>query len=94
MGDLNTELYEKITVTTGAAIGFTNVPDRCKKVLLVCETNDIRTRTDGTNPTAANGIPIEAGQNRVITGWEDISRFRAIAVSATAYISAEYQIGR
>lgn len=91
--ELSTKLYEKITVTTGPAVAFTNVPSRCKEVLVVVESNDIRCRMDGTDPTTANGIPIEAGQNRIITGWQDISRFKAIAVSATAYLNVEYRVG-
>lgn len=91
--ELSTKLYEKITVTTGAAVGFTNVPPRCNEVLVICETNDMRFRTDGTDPTAANGMLLETGQNILLTGWQNISRFKAIAVSATGYLSVEYQIG-
>jgi hypothetical protein len=90
---LSTKLYEKITVTTGAAIGFTNVPSRCSEVLVICETNDVRFRTDGTDPTSTTGMVLEAGQNILLTGWTNISRFKAIAVSATGYLSVEYRVG-
>ena len=92
--ELSTKLYEKITVTTGAAVAFTNVPPRCKEVLVYVESNALRYRTDGTDPTAANGIPVAADSNFTVTGWENISRFKAIAVSATGYLSVEYKIGK
>lgn len=94
MSDIETMLYEKITVTTGSAVGFSNLPDRCTEVLIIVETNDIRYRTDGTDPTSTIGMPMSAEQNIVFTKWSDISRFKAIAVSATAYLNVEYKVGR
>jgi hypothetical protein len=93
MNDIATILYEKITVTTGSAVGLTNLPERCSEVLVIVETNDIRYRTDGTDPTSTTGMPMSAGQNIVLVKWADISRFKAIAVSATAYLSVEYKVG-
>ena len=93
MDDLSTKLYEKITVTTGAAAGFTNIPARCSEALVIIEANDIRYRTDDTDPTSTLGMPISAGQSFILDGFKDISRFKAIAVSATAYISVQYIIG-
>lgn len=90
---ISTKLYEKITVTTGTAVGFTNVPARCNEAFVIIEANDIRYRTDGVNPTSTLGMPISAGQSFIVEGFTDISRFKAIAVSTTAYISVQYIIG-
>lgn len=88
-----TSLYEKITVTTGSAVALTNVPSGCSQVIIIVESNDIRYRRDGTSPATDTGMPMTSGQNIVITGWTDINNFRAIAQSATAYLSVEYRIG-
>lgn len=94
MNDIATYSYEKITVTTNPAVGLTNIPDRCTEVLIIVETNDIRYRTDGTDPTSTTGMPMSAEQNIVFTKWQDITRFKAIAVSATAYLNIEYKVGK
>lgn len=88
-----TTLYEKITVTTGSAVTLTTPPDGCKEALIICETNDVRFRRDGTAPTSTTGMLLEAGQNIVLEGYKDIAAFQAIAVSATGYLSTEYRVG-
>lgn len=86
-------LYEKITVTTGAAVALTTPPANCKEALILCETNDVRFRRDGTDPTSTNGILLEVGQNIILDSYTDIRRFKAIAVSDTGYLSVEYRVG-
>lgn len=92
MGNLQTTLYEKITVGTGAAVALTTPPEGCREVLIICETNMVRFRRDGTAPTSTTGMPLEIGQNIVLEGYKDIKAFQAIAVSATAYLSVEYRV--
>lgn len=91
-GILQTTLYEKITVGTGAAVNLTTPPEGCKEALVICETNNIRFRRDGTDPTSTTGMLLEVGQNILLEGYKDIRAFRAIAISATAYISVEYRV--
>lgn len=88
-----TTLYEKITVTTGSAVTLTTPPEGCKEALIICETNDVRFRRDGTAPTSTTGMVLEAGQNILLEGYKDIKAFQAIAVSATGYLSVEYRVG-
>lgn len=89
---MQTKLYEKITVTSSPAVGLTNPPEGCQQALIVCSTNDIMFRRDGTDPTSTTGIPLEAGQNFVLDNYADIVRFKAIAVSTTAYLHVEYRV--
>lgn len=89
---IQTTLYEKITVTTGSAVTLTTPPEGCKEALIICESNDVRFRRDGTAPTSTTGMLLEAGQNILLEGYKDIKAFQAIAVSATAYLSVEYRV--
>jgi len=46
--------------------------------LITIETNAIRFREDGSNPSATEGLRIEAGQNYTVVGSENVERFRVI----------------
>jgi hypothetical protein len=74
---------EAITVAT-TAVGFTTATYRLSvsrsatHVTLGLATAQIRYRVDGTDPTSSAGRLMEIGDEVVVTGREDIDRFRAI----------------
>ena len=89
--------YEAITVGN-TAIGITatllqnsaateNVNHKgVFEVFLSVETNAIRYRIDGTDPTASEGHPLAAGDKLTVTGYNNIKRLRMIRQSADAAV--------
>jgi hypothetical protein len=75
--------YESLDVA-GTAVGWTaatyapstNKPAKVAHV--VVEGGAIRYRCDGTDPTAAEGMPVEVGGVFTVLGALNIKRFRAI----------------
>lgn len=87
-GITKTYTFESITVAT-TAIGFTagdiafsSAPDL--RVFCTVETAQIRFRTDGTNPTSAEGHILNVGDTVTITGLKDAENFRAIRTGGTS----------
>lgn len=85
--------YEAITVST-TAVGLTstkvtpsdaaNTPAHGKafEVFISVETNGIRYRIDGTDPTASEGHPVASGEAITITGYNNIRRLKMIRSGA------------
>jgi hypothetical protein len=64
------------------------------KALLTLETAEIRWWIDGTDPTATEGHPLEAGQNLTLEGYKNLSQFRAIRTGATSgVLKVTYLLG-
>ena len=94
--------YESITVSS-TAIGFTlskykpsgnaleNDNRPAMRVLLTVETNTIRYRVDGTDPTAAEGHSLGSGDVLTLVGPDAISQFRAIAAVGDGTIRVTYE---
>ena len=92
---------EAITVSN-TAIGFTSslINPTCadcpvnvlRATLATCtvQTDAIRVRADGTNPTAAIGLYVASGQSFTVFGYNDIANFRAIRVTTDATIYCQY----
>lgn len=77
------------SVTTAAA--FASVPPGATYVIVSAE-SAIRWRDDGTNPTAAIGMPIAAGGTTVYDG--NLAAFKMISQSGTAVVNVAYYAGR
>lgn len=79
--------FETITVST-VSIGFTAATyapsgqDQASAALISLETNPIRFRSDGTDPTAAVGHPAVAGQTIEVCGAPNVRKFRMIRSGA------------
>jgi len=58
--------------------------------LFTVETNSVRFRMDGTDPTASVGHKVDAGQNVEIHGKGNVARIKFIAVTADATVMASY----
>lgn len=82
--------YQQQAVT--AAANLTSAPAAANYALLLPETNGIRWRDDGTDPTAAIGMPISAGQSFVYDG--DVSKLRVISQTGTATLNIAYFAAR
>lgn len=63
---------------------------RMDEALITVETNQIRFRLDGTNPTASVGHLLGAGDSIVVSGYGNLSKLRFIRVSADATIQVTY----
>lgn len=75
-------------LTAAAASGLGTIPDGAKMALIQPETQNVRWRDDGTNPTTAIGMVLAAGTTLQYTG--SFSAFKMIEVAATAKINVTF----
>jgi hypothetical protein len=78
--------YQQIT-SLSSATGLT-IPQGTTLALIVPETQNVRWRDDGTNPTASVGMPIFVGASLSYDG--DLSRIRFIESTAGATLNISY----
>lgn len=78
--------YQQIT-SLSAATALT-VPTGATMALIVPETQAVRWRDDGTNPTASVGMPVAVGESLNYDG--DLSRIRFIQQTASATLNISY----
>lgn len=73
--------FESVTVSS-AAVGITTRPGgsgmKASAALIEVESNPIRYRVDGTNPTSSVGILIQAGGVIELHDWGEVKNFKAI----------------
>lgn len=78
--------YQQIT-SLSAATGLTP-PQGTTMALIVAETQGVRWRDDGTNPTSSVGMPIAAGAYLNYDG--DLNRVKFIEQTASAKLNISY----
>jgi hypothetical protein len=78
--------YQQITSLSSAA-GLT-VPQGATLALIVPETQNVRWRDDGTDPTASVGMPIFVGASLSYDG--DFNKIKFIEVTASAKLNVSY----
>jgi hypothetical protein len=78
--------YQQIT-SLSASTALT-VPSGATLALIVPETQNVRWRDDGTDPTSSVGMPLVAGASLSYDG--DLSRVRFIEVTASAKLNISY----
>lgn len=78
--------YVQIT-SLSAATGLT-VPDGAKYALIDCETQSVRWRDDGTNPTASVGQLLSPGD--VLTYNGNLGAVKFIEVTASAKLNVSF----
>jgi hypothetical protein len=88
--------FEKLTVGVAASGGTATLfapatGKRARSVLLTVETDDIRVRYDGVDPTASDGHLITSGGSFRLEGCDNITRLRFIRVTADATIQVTYE---
>jgi hypothetical protein len=72
-----------------AAATVPTVPDGCSLIVVAPETQGVRYRDDGTDPTAAIGFPLNPGQVLFFTGAQ-IPRLKFIQQAATSTLNLLY----
>ncbi len=87
-GPLRTLGYQKLSVSS-TAVGFTIPSGTVRMAVINVETDAVRVRTDGTNPTSASGMPFAAGSSFAVCPGQIVA-FRAIRVTTDASLSIEY----
>ena len=78
--------YQQIT-DLSSAIGLT-VPAGTTRAVSVAETQPVRWRDDGTNPTASVGMPLAVAA--VLSYDGDLKRIKFIQTTATATLNVSY----
>lgn len=78
--------YQQIT-SLSAATGLT-VPQGATLALIVPETQNVRWRDDGTDPTASVGMPIFVGASLSYDG--DFNKIKFIQEAASAKINVSF----
>jgi hypothetical protein len=79
--------YKQVT-SLSAAAGLPDIPKEATLALIVPETQGVRWRDDGTDPTASVGMPVAAGSYLSYDG--DLRRIKFIQQSASAKINISY----
>lgn len=81
VGSFQSLKYQQVSVTSATIIP---PPAGTTMMLISVETNGVRFRDDGTNPTTAIGMPLSVGtQNFIYTGYPGGVAFIAQAGTAT-----------
>jgi hypothetical protein len=80
--------YEQLTVSN-SAVGLTVPAKPVRMAVVVVESNTIRFRDDGTNPTSTVGTPVVANVTILICG-RAVDTFKAIRVSGDAVLNIAY----
>lgn len=78
--------YQQIT-DLSSAVGLT-IPLGATLALIVPETQNVRWRDDGTNPTASVGMPIYIGASLSYDG--DLNKIKFIQETASAKLNISY----
>ncbi len=79
--------YQQIT-SLGTAVALT-VPAGAQRALLQAETQNVRWRDDGTDPTTAAGMILKAGNDPVLYEG-DLSAIKVIEVTSSAKLNVTY----
>lgn len=78
--------YQQIT-NLSSAVGLT-IPQGATLALIVPETQNVRWRDDGTDPTASVGMPIFVGASLSYDG--DFNKIKFIEAAASAKLNISY----
>ncbi len=78
--------YEQVTGLS--AVKTLTVPDTARAALIVAETQAVRWRDDGTNPTASVGMPLAVDTPYWYTG--DLGAIKFIEAVASAKLNVSY----
>lgn len=79
--------YVQMT-SLSSAVGLSSVPTDTKIALIQPETQSIRWRDDGTNPTTTVGMILAAGDTLIYNG--NLQALKFIEVSASAKLNITY----
>jgi hypothetical protein len=88
---LKTRVFQQVTVSTTAVGLSLPAEGRPKRALITVNTNAIRYRTDGVNPTTTNGHLGPTGASIELIGETSLTNFRMIR-NAAADAEVAYSI--
>lgn len=83
-------LNKETLSVSGSAIGFAAIPSGTRKAFVTTEAADIRFWVNGSNPTITQGHLVKAGGAFELDSADQITNFKAIAVSGTATLQVSY----
>lgn len=79
--------YTQIT-SLSSAVSIGTIPDGTRLTLVQAETQNVRWRDDGTNPTSSVGMLLSAGQTLVYNG--DPRSLRVIETTSSAVVNVAF----
>lgn len=82
--------YQQISAATLAAATALTVPGGSTAAVVTSDTAGVRWRDDGTNPTAAIGMPIAAGQSYTFNGAAQLAAIKFILQSGSPVLNISY----
>lgn len=80
--------HQQLTSLSGATA--LTVPDGAQRALMVTQTQNVRWRDDGSNPTTAIGMLITTGASVPFEFKGDLAAFRVIEVTTSAKLDVTY----
>jgi hypothetical protein len=87
IADSTNQGYAQLSVTTAQGLG--TLPGKGETAcIIVAEGNAARWRDDGTDPTAAIGMPLAVGTPYTFNG--NLSKFRVISQTGTATLNVVF----
>lgn len=85
---LHTVLQTSVTVSTlPIALPPELFGEQILRAVLTVETDSIRIKTDGGNPSSGDGHLVRVGQRIVIEGPKDIGNFRMVRATTDATVT-------
>jgi len=81
-------LQEQLT-SLAASTALTNLPVGTSMIMVIPESQAVRWRDDGTDPTTSVGMPLAVGQTLIYTA-KQMSKLRFIEQTASAKINVAY----
>lgn len=80
-----------VGLTTALVDNTANYPDfKASGAVIEVRTDSIYYTTDGTTPSATNGIKLDAGDQLPLAGYQKIKNFKAIRVTGDATVNVQY----
>lgn len=80
--------YQQITSLSSATA--LTVPTGAQVAIVTAESQAVRFRDDGTNPTASVGMPIASGQSYTFNRADELAKLKFIEQTASATINVSY----
>lgn len=73
--------YTQVT-SLSSAVGMGTIPDHTKLAVIQCESQQVRYRDDGTNPTTTVGVILNVGDVLFYNGTMSALKFIEVTASA------------
>lgn len=81
--------YTQIT-SLSSAVGFGSVPSGARMALIQAESQNVRWRDDGVNPTASVGMVITSDSILLYTGEFQANKMKFIETTASAKLNISF----